>query len=198
VVSMDVLVLSSTYEPINQVTWTRAMTLLLGDHSGKMSKRGLTRTGSALVEVVEEYTDWNVRSARKVYKVPAVIRFLDDAFHVKRSVRFSRENVYARDKGRCQYCAVNVKKNEFTYDHVIPRAQGGRTRWENVVVSCLPCNQKKGNRTPAQAGLRLLVKPEKPRSLPGQQRLALPRKVPEAWKPYLRDFAYWHGELESD
>jgi 5-methylcytosine-specific restriction endonuclease McrA len=195
---MDVLVLSSTFEPINQVTWDRAMTLLLGDHSGKMTKKGVKRTSTALVEVIEEYTDWDIHTSRKVFRVPAVIRFLDDAFVKHRSVRFSRENVYARDRGRCQYCGVGVKKNEFTYDHVTPRSRGGRTRWENIVVSCLPCNQLKGDRAPAQAGMRLLTKPEKPKSLPGQQKLALPSKIPEQWKKHLRDFGYWHGELDTD
>lgn len=174
------------------------MTLLLGDHTGKTTRKGAKRTGSALVEVIEEYTDWDVKTSRKVYKVPAVIRFLDDAFVKHRSVRFSRENVYARDRGRCQYCGAEVRKHEFTYDHVTPRAQGGRTRWENVVVSCLPCNQDKGNRTPTQAGMRLLMKPAKPKSLPGGQKLILPSKVPDQWKPYLRDFSYWHGELDAD
>ncbi len=192
---MDVLVLSSSYEPINQVTWDRAMTLVHGDHSGK--RKSSTRASSARVEVIEEYTDWNVRTPRTVFKVPAVIRFLEGSHFGRRSVRFSRENVYTRDKGRCQYCGTVVAKREFTYDHVIPRGQGGRTRWENVVVCCLGCNQKKGNRTPAQAGLSLLVKPDRPRSLPGHK-LALPDKVPDAWKPYLRDFSYWNAELESD
>jgi 5-methylcytosine-specific restriction endonuclease McrA len=196
--TMDVLVLSSTYEPINQVSWERAMTLLLGDHSGKMTRKGSKRLTSALVEVIEEYTDWDVRTERRVYKVPAVIRFLDDAFHRRAGLRFSRENVYGRDKGRCQYCGAAVNKSEFTYDHVIPRAQGGHTRWENVVVSCLSCNQRKGNRTPAQAGMRLLATPERPKSLAGQRKFARPDGVPELWKPYLRDFNYWHGELEQD
>jgi 5-methylcytosine-specific restriction endonuclease McrA len=179
---MDVLVLSSTWMPINRVTWQRAITLVY----------------SGLVEVVEEYTDWNVRSVRQTFKVPAVIRFFVGATGWKRSVRFSRENVYVRDKGRCQYCGVPVAKSSFTYDHVIPRSQGGKTRWENVVVCCLPCNQKKGSRTIAQARMKLLVKPVKPRSLPGGTRLALPHKVPEQWRPYLRDFSYWNTELESD
>jgi 5-methylcytosine-specific restriction endonuclease McrA len=195
---VDVLVLSSTFEPINQVTWDRAMTLLLGDHSGKVTRGGTLRSAAARVEVIEEYTDWNVRTARTIYRVPAVIRYLDGSAHGRRSVRFSRENVYARDKGRCQYCGVEVRKNEFTYDHVIPRAQGGKTRWENVVVCCLPCNQQKGSRTPGEAKMRLRSTPEKPRSLPGQQKLVLPAKIPELWKKYLRDFSYWHGELETD
>lgn len=189
---MDVLVLSSSWEPIHQITWERAMVLLLGDHSGKR------RSSGPLVEVVEEYTDWDVRSARQVHRVPAVIRFLEGAFYAKRTVRFSRENVYTRDKGRCQYCSIAVKKSEFTYDHVVPRSQGGKTRWENIVVACLGCNQKKGDRTPAQAGMRLLKAPEKPKSLPGSSKLALPREVPAEWRPYLRDFAYWNSELETD
>jgi 5-methylcytosine-specific restriction endonuclease McrA len=179
---VDVLVLSSTLEPINQISWQRAFTLLALGH----------------VEVYEEYTDWNVCTTKQAYRVPAVIRFLEGATGWKRGVRFSRENVYSRDRGQCQYCGNKVTKNEFTYDHVTPRAQGGKTRWENIVISCLPCNQKKGNRTPGQAGLHLRTKPVKPRSLPGSQRLALPNQIPTPWRPYLRDFGYWNGELESE
>jgi 5-methylcytosine-specific restriction endonuclease McrA len=179
---VDVLVLSSTYEPINRVSWQRAFVLI----------------ANGLVEVLDEYSDWVIRSAKQAFNVPAVIRFLKGKVGWRRGVRFSRENVYARDKGQCAYCGTKVSKSEYTYDHVTPKSRGGKTRWENIVVCCLDCNQNKGNRTPEQAGMKLRVKPEKPKSLPGGNKLLLPNKIPEQWKAYLRDFMYWHGELNAD
>src|SRR3982751_1162204 len=109
---MDTLVLDPGYTPVARISWTRALTLLW---SGK-------------VEVVEEYNDWTVRSMTLEVKVPAVVRFLRGMRGKRRMVRFSRENVYARDTGRCQYCGVKVARPEATYDHVNPRSQGGLTR----------------------------------------------------------------------
>jgi 5-methylcytosine-specific restriction endonuclease McrA len=179
---MDCLVLSPAYEPINQVSWEKAIEYLW----------------KGTVEVLEEYDDWTVRSPSRIWKVPAVVRFLQGALGRKRGVRFSRENVYTRDKGRCQYCGVAVPRLEMTFDHVVPRALGGKTRWENVVVACWPCNQKKQNRTVTGAKMRLLHVPEKPKSLPETISLHLNKARAEKWKAYVRDLAYWHSSLESD
>lgn len=181
---METLVLNMSYEPVARVTWQRAITLLW---EGK-------------VEVVEEYDDWKVHSVTLELKVPAVIRFLRAVRGKRRAIRFSRENVYARDKGKCQYCAKPVPRHEFTYDHVIPRRLSGQTRWENVVVSCTPCNQKKGGRTPEQAGMQLIGTPVKPRLLPNGLRFTFTwqKGMPSSWRNWLRDVAYWHVELENE
>lgn len=130
--------------------------------------------------------------------MPSVVRFLK-TIRRKHAVKFSRHNVYARDRGRCQYCAMRVRRDEFTYEHVIPRAQGGRTSWENVVVACVRCNQKKAGRTPAQASMKLLSTPVRPKTLPAIPR-AMPFQdgMPESWRAWLRDSVYWDGELEHD
>ena len=81
--------------------------------------------------------------------------------------------------------------HKLNYDHVIPRSRGGRTVWENIVTSCYPCNDRKGDRTPEEAGMRLLTKPIKPRNLPVIAfRLDL-RSIPDAWASWV----YWQGEL---
>ena len=176
---METLVLDVGFAPVARVSWRRAITLLF---EGK-------------VELVEEYQDHVVRSVSVELKVPAVIRFMRSLRGRKRAIRFSRENVWARDGGRCQYCRAKVPRHAFTYDHVTPRAQGGPTRWENVVVCCMACNQKKGGRTPAQAGMQLATAPVKPRLLPGTVRFTLSYQpgMPEPWRAWLRDVAYWHG-----
>jgi len=180
---METLVLDLGYTPVARVGWQRAITLLF---QGK-------------VEVIEEYEDRTVRSVTLELRVPAVIRFLRALRGKRKHLRFNRENVYARDRGRCQYCSTAVPRHDFTYDHVVPRAQGGHTVWENVVVSCTPCNQKKGGRTPAQAGITLIRAPVRPASLPDVVRLtfAWEKGMPQAWKQWLRSVAYWNAELED-
>ncbi len=179
-----VLVLSAGYEPMARISWQRAITLLFG---GK-------------VEVVEEYEDKTIRSVTFELKMPSVVRFLKSARGKKRAVKFSRENVYLRDKGTCQYCSLKVPRSEFTYDHVKPRNQGGQTTWDNVVVACTPCNQKKAGHTPEQAKMKLLSKPVKPSKLPDTLRLTFTwhKGMPDSWKQWLASVHYWHDELDND
>jgi 5-methylcytosine-specific restriction endonuclease McrA len=181
---MDTLVLSSAYVPVAHVTWQRAVTLIW---LGK-------------VEVVEEYQDRRVHSVTLEIKVPSIIRFLRKFRHRKQAVKFSRENVYTRDKGRCQYCGHKVTRPGATYDHVLPRSLGGATTWENVVIACSPCNQRKGGRTPEQAGMRVMTPPVKPAWLPETWRLTFlfHPDTPASWRQFFRDFEYWQGELEHD
>ncbi len=179
----ETLVLSPSYEYVGRVSWDRAITLLF---LGK-------------VEVLEEYEDRDIRSVTFSIKMPSVIRFLQAIRGKRRAVKFSRENIYARDQGRCQYCWRKVTRDEFTYDHVNPRAAGGKTTWENVVASCMQCNQDKKNRTPAEAGMRLRTTPVRPKRLPDVRITLVWRKgMPESWKSWVRDFIYWNGELDND
>jgi 5-methylcytosine-specific restriction endonuclease McrA len=181
---MDTLVLSSAYQPVARVPWQRAITMLW---EGK-------------VEVIEAYQDWTVRSVTIELKVPSIVRYLRHIRRRARKVRFSRENVYTRDHGRCQYCTRTVARPEATFDHVVPRSQGGPTSWENVVIACHPCNQRKGGRTPAQARMHLRTAPVRPAWLPDTLRLTFlfQKDTPPSWSQFLRDLGYWQGELEQD
>lgn len=180
---MDTLVLSCAYQPVDRISWQRAICLWVMDK----------------VEILEEYEDRAVRSVSMAIKMPSVVRFLYNTRIRKGSVKFSRENVYTRDKGRCQYCGKKVSRMEATYDHVVPRRLGGQTRWDNIVISCYGCNQRKGGRTPERAGMKLITAPVKPRSLPPTFRLTFSKNtgVPASWKQYLYDVTYWHGELDE-
>mgnify|MGYP001594133532 CR=1 FL=1 len=171
------LVLNQAYEPVKVVSWQRALTLLT---LGK-------------VEVLEEY-DWTVRSVTLVIKVPAVVRLLRALRRRRLPVRFSRVNIYARDRYRCQYCGGARPIAELTYDHVIPRRAGGRTEWTNIVTACQDCNLHKGARTPEQAGMHLLVAPVRPQWIPAVTITISVRSVPDAW----RDYLYWTGELQAE
>lgn len=180
---MDVLVLNHAYMPINRVSWQTAF--------------GWLFTGR--VEVVEEYEDREIRSASQTWKMPSIIRFMRKVVSkFMKGPRFNRKNVYLRDKGKCQYCRVKVTLSEFTYDHVLPRSRGGKTTWENIVVSCLPCNQKKGDRTPEQAGVKLRSRPVRPKSLQGMSVAGKwSQGMPESWKDWLRGAHYWTDTLDS-
>lgn len=164
------LVLNATFEPLQIVTWQRALQLLF---QGK-------------VEVVEE-SEQEVRTVRLTIKVPAVLRLLSYVPLKKKKhiVRFSRANVFIRDQNHCQYCGKSFPKTHLTLDHVIPVVQGGDKIWENIVTACKPCNQKKGGRTPQQAKMELIRKPTKPNWLPVTSVSLSISMTPERWKLYL-------------
>jgi 5-methylcytosine-specific restriction endonuclease McrA len=188
-VMSDVLVLSKTWEAYDRVSWERAFVLLGGGDDGKKK-----------VEVVE-YHERTVRSGSlREWKVPSVIRFIEAVTPEICVVKFSRENIYTRDKGVCQYCGTQVKLSEFEYEHVVPRAKGGKTTWENIVVACTPCNQKKGGRTPAEARMRIRSTPRRPDKSFKKRRMTLSwqKGMPEAWKGYMRNITYWSGELDNE
>ena len=180
---MDTLVLTQSYQPVARISWQRAMTLLC---LGK-------------VEVVDEYADREIRSVSVAFKMPSIIRFLHSVRRKKKAIKFSRENVYARDKGKCQYCQKKIARAESTYDHVVPKSRGGRTNWENIVISCSKCNQDKRDRTPEQAGMHLRVKPVRPKSLPNvfTFTMAWREGMPLSWKDFMASYQYWNSEIEE-
>lgn len=164
------LVLNASFEPLQIVTWQRAIQLLF---QGK-------------VEVIEE-SDEEVRSVRLTIRVPAVLRLLEYIPLKKRKqiVRFSRTNVFIRDQHRCQYCGNRFQKSHLTLDHVMPVVQGGGKSWENIVTACKPCNQKKGGRTPNQAKMNLVRTPFRPNWLPATAIRMTISKTPDRWKLYM-------------
>lgn len=98
------------------------------------------------VHVLETYPDWIIRSERLAINVPSVC-VTRDYFQQKKAVKFSRYNMYLRDLFKCQYCDDVFDYDELTIDHVIPRVNGGKTRWDNCVTSCKSCNFRKGSKT---------------------------------------------------
>lgn len=172
------LVLNATYEPLKIVDWQRAITLWV---QGKC-------------EIVETH-DREVRAVTFTFKLPSVVRLLRFVRVRQRKdfVPFTRANIYVRDNHECQYCGGAFKSEDLTFDHVIPVAQGGRKSWDNIVTACVPCNRRKGNRTPQEAGVRLLRAPRKPAPSPIFRVTLGLRKTPDSWRNWL----YWNAELES-
>ena len=172
------LLLNATYEPLKVVHWQKAVTLWC---QGK-------------VEIVAVH-DREVRAVSFSFKLPSVIRLLRYVRIKKRFdyVPFSRANIYARDGYACQYCAQSFPTQELTFDHVVPVSQGGRKDWENIVTCCVSCNRRKGGRTPAEAGIRLIRPPRRPDSAPAIRITIGLRSAPDSW----RDYLYWNLELDD-
>jgi len=141
------LVLNATYEPLNIVSIQRAIVLLLKE------KAEIVEAAKAKVRAEHLALDW-----------PLVIRLVAFVPIPRRlPLPLSRRTVLARDFYTCQYCGAQPHKSELTVDHVIPRARGGTTAWENVVIACAPCNHRKGDRLPEEAQMTLRAKPARPR-----------------------------------
>ena len=126
-------------------------------------------------------------------RVPEVITLTEYDRLPTAAVTFSRRNIFKRDKFVCQYCGNQPGTEALTIDHVIPRAQGGESRWDNCVLSCVDCNHRKADRTPKQAGIRLRKEPVRPMWKP----LYAAHDVRiESWSKFVSE-AYWNVELEK-
>ena len=142
------------------------------------------------VTILAEYEEV-VRSPSTSIKIPSVV-VLKDYVKPQKRVAFTRFNLFLRDEFCCQYCGA---RGDLTFDHVVPRARGGVTSWENVVAACSKCNLRKGSRSLKQCGLSLRRPPRQPAAeeLRNMGRKFPPNHLHESW----RDFLYWDAELEA-
>ena len=142
------------------------------------------------VDIVAEYDEY-VHSPSTRIRIPSVV-VLKDYVKPQKRVAFTRFNLFLRDGFLCQYCG---SKGDLTFDHVVPRASGGVTSWENVVAACSRCNLKKGSKSLRRAGMSLRRAPRQPSSeeLRNLGRQFPPNYLHDSWM----DFLYWDSELES-
>ncbi|MBF9060280.1 HNH endonuclease [Rhodobacterales bacterium HKCCSP123] len=142
------------------------------------------------VQIVAEY-DEVVRSPSTEIRIPSVV-VLKDFVKPQKRVAFTRFNLFLRDEFSCQYCGG---KGDLTFDHVVPRARGGVTSWENVVAACSGCNLRKGSKSLRQSGLSLRKPPRQPgaEELRNMGRKFPPNHLHDSWL----DFLYWDSELEA-
>ncbi|MDX1690124.1 MAG: HNH endonuclease [Acidimicrobiia bacterium] len=160
------LVLNATYEPLSVVSTRRAVVLLVRDKA----------------ELVES-RDRSWSSEKMTVPVPSVIRLRTYVkVPYRRRVPLNRKAVFARDAATCQYCGRAAEN----IDHVLPRSRGGTHSWENVVAACRPCNTRKGDRTPDEAGMRIARTPRAPRES-GWLVIGLSTPPEESWRAYLTD-----------
>ncbi|NLS92335.1 MAG: HNH endonuclease [Planctomycetaceae bacterium] len=194
VLQRPTLVLNRNWQPVNVATVARAL-VLLWNESARAVDPADYRTYA--------WEDWSrlrpregerfIQAVQFRLRVPEVITLSDYDRLPAASVTFSRRNIFKRDRFTCQYCGVQPGSEELTLDHVVPRAQGGESRWDNCVLACMECNRRKANRTPEQAGMRLKHKPVRPTWSP----LYAFRDVRiESWSKFVSE-AYWNVELEK-
>jgi len=185
----QVLVLNSFNMPIAIIPINKAMKLLYKEKA----------------DVVDYYEDINFNTYKEAFFAPAVLRlkhFTVPSKKVNFFKSFTRRNVWERDAGTCQYCGGKLSLNKMTFDHVIPKDQQGKTNWTNIVTACFECNQKKRNRTPEQANMKLKRKPFAPivadsfiDGVLGRMKDATKTMLSNsAWRNYI----YWEVELIQD
>ncbi len=167
-----------SYFPLSLWSWQEAVKAVVGDRGN----------------VVSEY-DRVIRSPSCELRLPSVIA-LKEYIPQDRNPAFTRFNVFLRDRFVCQYCGEALPSSELTFDHVCPRAYGGRTTWENVVAACAPCNLRKGGRTPQEARMPPRREPRQPTlwQLQENGRAFPPNFLHDSWG----DFLYWDAELDPD
>ena len=142
------------------------------------------------VTTIAEY-DKVVHSPSTEINIPSVIVLKDYVKPVK-TTAFTRFNLFLRDEFTCQYCG---SMGDMTFDHVVPRARGGKTTWQNVVASCGPCNLRKGAKSLKESRMNLYKVPRQPSpsELLNSGRKFPPNFMHESWMDYL----YWDAELEA-
>lgn len=197
----QVLVLNRLWQAVNVCSARRALTLLFEGHAQVVFADG---EGAFQTYSFGEWRDFSqqephpesIRTVSFRIRVPRVILLLFFDRLPKKEVKFTRHNIFERDKNTCQYCGRAFERKDLNLDHVIPRDRGGPTTWENIVCSCVDCNTLKANRTPQEAGMRLIRKPKRPRWRPFVQ-VNLEFHCHESWKHFL-DLAYWNVELGQE
>ena len=197
----QVLVLNRLWQAVNICTARRALTLLFEGHAQVV----FSDSGGAFQTF--NFSQWQDFSQQEPHpesihtisfrlRVPKVILLVMFDRLPKKEVKFTRHNIFERDKNTCQYCGKAFDRNDLNLDHVIPRDRGGPTTWENIVCSCVSCNTRKANRTPFEAGLHLIRKPKRPKWRPFIQ-VDFHVNYHDSWKHFL-DLAYWNVEIGEE
>ena len=199
--NQHVLVLNRLWQAVNVCTARRALTLLF---QGQAQVVVNADDGSFRTFNFNEWRDLSedvphdeaIHAISFRIRVPRIILLLIYDRLPKKEVKFTRHNIFERDKNTCQYCGIVFERKDLNLDHVIPRDRGGPTTWENIVCSCIECNTKKANHTPQEAGLHLIRKPKRPKWRPFIQiNFSLHRH--DSWKHFI-DLAYWNVELGEE
>jgi 5-methylcytosine-specific restriction endonuclease McrA len=191
-----VLVLNKHYQPVHVTSVKRAFTLLYLGAARVVEPDFSTFDFDSWAEVGVAAGHDAIRTIGRSIRVPRVIVLQLYDRLPKTKVRFSRLNIYSRDDNTCQYCAQKLPRTSLNLDHVIPRARGGRTTWENVVCCCVPCNLKKGAKLAYEANMKLLRQPVRPKWTP-TFRTPGGKVAHREWLPFLGlvDASYWNTEL---
>jgi 5-methylcytosine-specific restriction endonuclease McrA len=194
----DVLVLNRNYMAVHIITWQKAMCLLYRGHALAIDE-DLNRYSfdewKDLSAMMEQYPNGVVHSTTCAFAIPEIITLAYYDHLPTIEVRFTRSNIYHNYKQICCYCGKKFDTKELNLDHVLPKSKGGTTTWDNIVLSCIPCNLKKADRTPVQAGMPMAYTPHKPHwGLNHVLRASIDLKTKQSWQKFI-DSCYWESTL---
>ena len=187
----QILVLNRLWQAVNVIGVERTFGLLAQDHAQVIH----SEEGDFRIYDAEGWFEFSrdrpeTASGRLIHTVSQKV-FVPQVLLLRsydrlpiQEMKFNRQNLFERDKFRCQYCGTKFFPKDLNMDHVTPRDRGGKTSWENIVTCCLRCNSAKGNREPHEAGMRLLCKPKRPRRRPFVSGL-MQRQVDDSWRHFL-------------
>jgi 5-methylcytosine-specific restriction endonuclease McrA len=194
--SQSVLVLNRHWSAVHITTARRALILLYGDHAKVVTEDFATHNFESWRDL-SRFVDTAKRICTPTFQIgiPEVIMLTQFNKFPPRQVKFSRRNIYVRDNYTCQYCGCVPPKDELTIDHVIPRSRGGKSTWENVVLACMKCNTRKGNRLLSESNIKLLSDPKKPHWLACSHFSSKPVGH-SFWQKFI-DNVYWNTPLEK-
>jgi 5-methylcytosine-specific restriction endonuclease McrA len=192
-----VLVLNRLWQAVHVCSARRAFALLCQGHAQVVH----TEDGSFSTHDFQSWCDISqrqpdvhmVQTVSMKIRLPTVIVLMLFDRMPRKEVKFTRHNIFERDRNTCQYCGRTCDRRDLNLDHVFPRDRGGQMSWENIVCSCISCNTRKGNRTPIEARMHLIRKPERPKWRPFAH-LTFGAEHHDSWKHFV-DFAYWNVEL---
>lgn len=211
VMSLQVLSLNKVYQPIGLISVKEAIESIFAERAEIIDKEEngmfsnhdvhswleLSLLKRMMMEEAEAEIDelW-INSVEPYFIAPKVIRYLHyDKTHTKQ-VKFSRKNIIARDNQTCIYCNQKFPIDKLQLEHIIPRSRGGKTTWTNTATACHRCNQKKADRTPKEAGMKLHWKPVKPKFIAKASKIVIPHSRYKFWENFVSDI-YWNTELEE-
>ena len=192
----SVLVLNSLFQAVQVTGVRRAFRLFYAGRARAVAPDFSSYDFDNWCDLPPRAGDTVIRTPSRSIRIPKVIQLVHFDRLPSREVRFTRRNIFYRDHNRCQYCGDVFRQKDLNLDHVIPLSRGGRSSWENVVCACVPCNTRKGNRTPEEASMTMVRRPRKPAGHP-MLRATWIGPCPDEWKTFL-DEAYWNVELHDD
>jgi len=197
----DVLVLNRNFHAIQVTDWKRAITLVYLDRAHVVDEEYSTynfEDWRELSQYIKDHPNGFIHTPSFRIAIPEVIALKSYDHSPNNEVKFTRRNIYEHYGYHCCYCGKRFSSNELNLDHIVPRSRGGKTDWTNVVTACMSCNLKKGDQLPEEAGMKLLIKPSKPKWWGGCSlvvRLAIKTKT--SWQKFI-DHTYWNIELKKE
>lgn len=204
VLNSSVLVLNKHYHPVNIINARRAFCMLWNDIAEVVTYEDSVYCQydfKSWAEVSEAQRrrdnpdlDW-VRTPRLSLIIPRIVRLLAYDKMLTYRAKLTRRNLFFRDNNTCQYCGRRFRNSDLNIDHVVPRSRGGHDSWENLVCACVPCNIMKGSKTPREAGMTLVRKPQEP-ALDPMISVHVGKRKYASWRGFLDD-AYWNVELRE-